>query len=304
VLALSITSGVTPVPAEAIGAVVTVVALAVGLALLLAARPVIRQTTLIGPWWWALAALCAWAAIEIFASIWPEAAAVASLRVAAVTLGLCPIVALLGAKRPQHLAWNFVVLSLWAIVALPAAEALFIRRMPRPEFGDARGWFLWILVLLGPINFVPTRYWLSSLLFAAGQIIALSPYLVLIRSPLTIEPGFVGLPLCVLGFIAAWIAARRTRNVASGYDRLWLDFRDGFGLFWALRVQERVNATAKQQGWDLELAWTGLRRCSHDAPMTGMDTSAEQSLRTTLKGLLRRFVSNDWIAERLNEPSK
>jgi hypothetical protein len=304
VLALSITSGVTPVPAEAIGAVVAVVALAVGLALLLAARRAIWRTTLIGPWWWALAALCAWAAIEIGASVRPEAAAVASLRLAAVTLSFCPIVALLGAKRPQHLAWNFVVFSLWAIVALPAAEALFIRSVPRPEFGDARGWFLWILILLGPINFVPTRYWLSSLLFAAGQIIALSPYLVLIRSPLTIEPGFVGLALCVLGLVAAWIAACRPRNVASGYDRLWLDFRDGFGLFWALRVQERVNAAAKQQGWDVDLAWNGLRRRSDDAPMIDIDPNTEKSLRTTIQGLLRRFVSSDWIAERLNEPSK
>jgi hypothetical protein len=302
VLALSITSGVTPVPAEAIGAVVTVVALAVGLAILYAARRAIWRTTLIGPWWWTVAALCAWAAIEMGASIRPEAVAVAPLRLAAVTLSFCPVVALLGAKRPQHLAWNFVVLSLWAIVALPVAESLYIRGVPQPEFGDARGWFLWILVLLGPINFIPTRYWLSSLLVAAGQVLALSPYLVPIRRPLTGEPGLVGLVLCMFGFIAAWIAARRTRDVASGYDRLWLDFRDSFGLFWALRVQERVNAAAKQQGWDVDLAWNGLRRRSDDAPMIDIDPNAKQSLRTTIQGLLRRFVSSDWIAERLGQP--
>ena len=281
---------------------VAAAALAVGLGVLLSQRRAVGQTTLASAWHWTLAALAAWAGIEIVAGL---AAAegtghwLPAIRLAAVSLSFCPVVSLIGAKRPQHAAWNFVVLSLWGIVALPAAETLLLQRGPQLEMGAARGWFLWVLIALTPISFVPTRYWLAALLIAAGQIVALSPYLALVRRPLIVQPGLIGLLVCTGGLVAAWLASRRSTSTNLAYDRLWLDFRDSFGLFWALRVQERVNTAARQYGWDFELAWSGFVRRADGQWLETIDPAIERTLRTTLRGLLRRFVTGAWIAERL-----
>ena len=290
-------------PVLPIAPVVAVVTLAVGLAVLLWFRRPVGQTTLTAAWWWTLAALAGWCGVESAAAVSGQTTAWwASLQFAAASLSFCPAVSLIGAKRPQHTAWNFVVLSLWAIVALPAAETFFLHPGERPILGGARPWFLWILVMLGPINFVPTRFWLASLLIAAGQVLALSPYLALIQRPLISHANLLGLALCGLGITAAALATRRAALAANPYDRPWLDFRDRFGLFWGLRVQERINAAASQYGWNFELAWSGFRDRQSSAALPQIDPAIEPVLRTTLKGLLRRFVSHDWMAERLLLP--
>ena len=98
----------------------------------------------------------------------------------------------------------------------------------------------------------------------------------------------------------AWLVSRRETAAANRYDRLWLDFRDSLGMLWALRVQERINAAARQHGWNLELAWSGFRSGAGDAQLTAIDRAIEAGLRTTFRGLLRRFVSGSWIGERLD----
>jgi hypothetical protein len=268
----------------------TLAALVAGLAILLLARRSIRETTLVSAWWWTLAGLALWGAAELFRLEGP-------LRFAAIGLSFCPAVALVGAKRPQHLAWNFVVASLWAIVVLPAAEAMFLHPGRPLEMGDARGWFLWILILLAPVNFILTRHWPSALLLAAGQIVALGEHLPLIRRELMAHAALLGLVLAALAMCVAWMTSASARR-SLAYDRLWLDFRNTFGLLWSLRVQERINAAAKQYDWPLELAWSGFCEKSNGAPLIEVDPAIEPALRTTVKGLLRRFVSNRWIADR------
>jgi len=283
---------------SAASAIVAAVTLAAGVTVLLAQRRAIRGTTLVGPWWWALAAVIAWSAAEVITSLQAveRAGLLPPWRLAAIVLSLCPAVSLIGAKRPQHAAWNFVVLALWCILALPAAENALLHPGQKLVIGDARGWLLWVLVLLGPINFVPTRFWLASLLVAAGQTLALSTHLPLFGRPPVAQAEVAGLALCGLGIVSAAIAARRTTVAANAYDVLWLDFRDSFGLFWSLRVQERINAAATQRNWNLELAWGGFV-LKPDAP--GKDGDSDPALRTALKGLLRRFVSHEWMAQRL-----
>jgi hypothetical protein len=278
------------------------------LTVLLRQRRAIRGTTLVSPWCWALAALATWSFVELlFAADPANLSGLTPWRLAAIVLSLCPVVSLIGAKRPQHTAWNFVVLALWCILTLPAAESAVLHPGQKLIVGDARGWLLWILILLGPINFVPTRYWLAALLVATGQGLALSRHLPPVARPLVGQPEVAGLALCGLGMIAAAIACRRKTVAANPYDVLWLDFRDSFGLFWSLRVQERINAAANQNGWNLELTWSGFgRKPEAPAKQNEQDPSlalqasmANPALRTALKGLLRRFVSHEWIAARL-----
>jgi hypothetical protein len=298
---LAISIGVTVVPVGWASAVGVIIALLSGFAVLLSGRRAIWQTTLVAVWWWTLLALIVWSGVELAAALWGEDSReglLGPLRWATITLSFCPAVALLGAKRPQQKAWNFVVVSLWAVVALPAAENFFLHRGQKLEMGDARGWFLWIFIFLGPINFVPTRHWLASLMLAAGQIVAFSSSLALLHWPMVPKPELVGLLLAGAALVVAWLSSRRASDAASSYDRLWLDFRDTFGLLWGLRVQERVNATARQNGWDLELTWSGFRHRASVEPLAEIDPAIESMLRTTFRGLLRRFVSSEWIAER------
>ncbi len=260
----------------------------------------IRETTLVSAWCWsaaAFASLALLALVEQMASSEHDAALDAWRFVAAV-LTFCPVVSLLGAKRPQDAAWNFVVLSLLVVAALPAAETLFMQRGQRLEVGAARGWFLWILVLLGPINFLPTKHGLSALLLMAAQVILLGEQLPLIRRSLLAEQSLAALTLSTLAMVVAWWRSRSATVATTGYDRLWIDFRNAFGLLWALRVQERVNAAATMYDWPIVLAWSGFRQLDDGAPLTSLDEAVERQLRQNLKGLLRRFVSAKWIGER------
>jgi hypothetical protein len=283
--------------------------------MLILRRRAVAQSTLVPAWWWALAAALVWSITETAGALGGESSAhwLAPLRLAAAALSFCPMLAVLGAKRPQHAAWSFVVAALWAVVSLPAAEALLLQRGQRLEIGDVRGWFLWILIVVAPINYLPTRQWLAAALLAVGQTLALSEYLPLIRQPLFEGSYLGGLALAAL---AVTMVRRPGSRATSAYDRLWLDFRDLFGLFWALRLQERVNAVATTNQWPIDLGWSGLvdrergrESLAETDTATGTTEPAKDSrppwvaieptLRTTLRGLLRRFVSSRWIAERL-----
>ncbi len=91
-------------------------------------RP-LHGTTLRAVWWWSFIALGTVVATELAIGImqpqdnsWAE-----PLRFIAAASTFCPLVALLGAKRPQDRAWQWIVLSFWVILALPAAQAWLLR---------------------------------------------------------------------------------------------------------------------------------------------------------------------------------
>jgi hypothetical protein len=78
-------------------------------------------------------------------------------------------------------------------------------------------------------------------------------------------------------------------------DRVWLDFRDAFGAVWALRVMERMNAASTMYGWPVLLSWNGFSPRDDAPEVSPVPPTVEESLRT----LLRRFVSPEWIDERM-----
>jgi hypothetical protein len=272
------------------------VAIAAGLTggtvlLLMMMRRWLRQTTLVGPWLWCLGGVGSLGLVEVAFQCQPAEVAprLSAARFIAAALTLCPAVAVLGAKRPQDRAWNFVVLALWGIVSLPSILSF-----------DLRGVILWILILLPAINYVPTRFAWGALLVMLGELIPLAPYLPLLGRPLlTTDPGLVSLG-CFAA--AAWVTLRSPAHHARdrhSFDQSWLAFRDLFGLFWGLRVQERVNAAAIQYGWPFYLSWSGFRGADDHRLLAAIPPAHQRALQQTLKGLLRRFASTDWIAAHL-----
>jgi hypothetical protein len=270
----------------------------VGIAILLRFRQRLRGTTLSAAWCWALVSVCCIAATTVLLATTlhdSPAKLRQALYFAAAMTSFCPLMAVLGAKRPQHRAWQWIVLALWVVLTLPSGEWLLFNR--GGEIHAARSWFLAILIGLGAINYLPTRFRLASMLFAAGELILVGPYL----------PGSSSaappLPHVALGWLVAalaaatWLTPRRARG-SEPLDCVWRDFRDLFGMVWAMRVTERLNFIADQNRWPVRLRWAGFQEVNPDVKVP---LSADQrgQISKNLRSLLLPFVSAEWLAERL-----
>jgi hypothetical protein len=85
---------------------------------------------------------------------------------------------------------------------------------------------------------------------------------------------------------AGWFGWRRGYAPASEFDRIWLDFRNRFGLVWGQRVREQFNRAAAHAGWPITLYWQGLLR----TPGAAMpDPETQDEIVATLRALLKRF---------------
>lgn len=276
-------------------------------------RRLVAGTTLISPWFWTHAAIlgigCTLLIVEtagsdegVHATSWKEA-----ILFAAASISFCPLMALLGAKRPQDRGWHFVVISLWAILVLPVAESLVLRHGQMPDVAGARSWFMLILISIGIVNALCTRYWLPAFMFGCGQLLMLADSLPLIREFLDASLGIAGYSCCAIAVILASLLAERSygqleNNQLGAFDTVWRDFRDAFGLLWALRVAEQINIAARSNEWSLRLHWHGFV----DAHGSRLDLNSlpevtRDALKQVLHNLLRRFVTSDWIAARIGD---
>lgn len=260
--------------------------------------PRVRETTLTGPWIWAMLAAGAMGGVEGLIAAGVLQDGLDAWRFAAAVGVFTPWMSLLGAKRPQDAAWHFIVASLWGVQALPAAEALFLRPGQPLAIIDFRAYFLMALIGLTFLIHLPTRYWWAGILVATAQAILLWSYLPFAG---TVTPGSqvaFALLLFVAAAVIAWLIKKRPPAAAS-FDQLWGDFRDAFGALWGARVMERVNAAAHLYQWPIRLTWSGFH--ATDDPMCAAEIPPEiaEELRRVMVNLLRRFASDAWIDARL-----
>jgi hypothetical protein len=221
------------------------------------------------------------------------------LRYAAAVTTLCPMMAVLGAKRPQDRAWQWVVLALLATLWLPAAQWLLLESGEPTDLFLAWPVLLAILVLLGPLNYLPTRNWLAALLVAAGQGILLAPFI----APTGWSLAEVSVPVSMTAFLFAtgivWSRTWRNKggDASGGADRLknlnttWLCFRDAFGAFWAVRAMQRVNQGVDVSDPALTLTWHGWEGFPNVETEPGADIdSAVLQAGKRMRTAMRRFV--------------
>lgn len=286
-----------------------IASLVVGAAALWKARAAIRGTTLTATWWWCVIAWATNHIVELATMLeMVDIDQLPALRLAARVLLLCPAVSLLGIKRPQDKAWNFVVASLWAILALPAAEQVFLQTYQPIELHGARSWFLVVLLVVMCVSMLPTRHAIETL-FATGAVALLVGNSLPWHWPdIPASTSFVLLALSASGItyalnfparLAKSSDAAANENQIEALDRIWLDFRDAFGLFWALRVQERLRDAARMQAWTITPTWFGWQTRDDSAVATSISDNEYRAILQTFRGLLRRFVSNEWIDQRM-----
>jgi hypothetical protein len=294
------TDRLTPMNGSLLPAIAALAAAALwvaGLGILGWQRPRLSGTTLVAVWRWSVMTLLCVAAVEIAVALngqVPSPGWVSPLRLAAAVSTFCPTMALLGAKRPQDRGWQFVVIALWGILTLPAVYWLLAGGVQ--EIHPAQLGFLAILIGVGLVNGLATRFWFSSVLFCLGQLVMLAPFFPISADWFSASTAaLVGLS----AIVAAWslVAARLppAREADTALDRVWLDFRDAFGAVWGLRVMERMNAASRMYGWPVVLTWSGFRTRDGSADVAHLPPAVEESLRM----LLRRFVSAEWIDRRM-----
>jgi len=268
-----------------------------------------RRTSLGHAVCWTVAAWAAWAAwgMVVYRAGTSPGPGLDLFRYLALCLTGCAGVAVLGARRPGLVAWDFVVLGLLGVLLLPVAEDLLATR---ESLGIVRTLFLAATLAVGILNYLPTRLAPAALALALG---AADEFMLLekITSPasnawhqnlaclaLGLTP-WLGLlawraaPGSLSAFHRPWhgqLAARGTRpGSPSAFDRPWHAFRDRFGLVWGQRVREQFNHAAANAGWPVHLSWRGLRRLPGTPPPSA---DAEAAMAATLRALLRRFVGD------------
>jgi uncharacterized membrane protein YhaH (DUF805 family) len=257
-------------------------ALAAFVALLAAAGfRMARGTTLAAPLAWAIASAAALALVE-GALAWNGPAVSAStgslLRYVAAVGTFCPLMAVLGAKRPQDRGWQWIVLSLWIILLVPAGQAW--ASQARGQFELPLAWKLLVvgLMSLTVLNYCPTQRVAAPLLVVMGQFFLLAPFFAPTHVPP--ENTLGGIFYLALAAVAAR-GMRRDATADSGdgvntatkgdgsrfltpddqlaaFTQRWLNFRDAWGAFWALRILHRINETATLSHWPVRLQWNGF----------------------------------------------
>jgi hypothetical protein len=286
--------------------VLLIVLTAATVLLVFSARRWFTETTLTASWRWGLGAAGAGLACATSAAfrLLPAGAADVAWYLCAV-LALCPPIAVLGARRPGSHAWTwFVLLPLVAVLGWPAAAVVGTRGAVGPLELDAPPLVGVALVLvMGCGNYIGTRFGFAACLYAVGQCLIVLPGTRLTATWTIAADHYrvAGALLWLLAASAAHLAARRhTLNVSPGIDRLWFDFRNTFGIVWAHRLQERVNAEADREQWPARLTPDGLAwQPQADEPARAQ---ALPRIEHTLRWLLRRFVDEPWIDARIVNP--
>jgi hypothetical protein len=239
--------------------------------------------------------------------------ALAAIRLAVAAVAVCPTMALLGAKRPQHGVWQLIVATLAVVLALPAATATLIRPDGFPAPHPLERWFLPLLVLIGWMNFMGTRRTFAATAIAVGQLAILRPYLPgLVVETAVPQPAIdlAGAASVACGSLVALAQAVRAgsrtvswnvvpptdgrsgqkKGVSEEITRPFLALRETLGAAWALRMAERFDALAIQRRWPCRLSFHGLS--VEAAP--GSDGWERDAIRAA-EAIFSRFASRNWL---------
>lgn len=153
--------------------------------------------------------------------------------------------------------------------------------------------FYGLLALAGVTNYLPTRYGPAACAIGLGLVLE---YLGLTRSDwsdLTRSQIWMGVGWSLA--FAGWAASLRARGPSAGrnnLERLWLWFRDHWGVVWALRIEERFNRSAEVGRWPIRLGWFGLVPTGETTTEHLNDLPAAEA---TFRSLIRRFVTPERV---------
>jgi hypothetical protein len=212
---------------------------------------------------------------------------------------LAALISVFNARRPGGGPWALLMALLVLVFLIPWLEGSGLARgagwQDRLRLEAPWSWFFGLLALAGITNYLPTRYGPASAWLALGLGLEWAA-LAGPSGPLALRATAWSASPWALA-VAAWTAEIRSQGGEpgrTGLERLWMPFRDHWGVVWALRVRERFNRSAEAADWPIRLSWHGVV----PAPGRGGDRGAAppEVAEATLIGLLRRFATGDRLA--------
>ena len=278
---------------------------------LIGIRKYVANTTLMAPWIWAIAASIAVLSATLFVNTVNTVDNIASagaplLRYLAAIATCCPVVALLGAKKPQSRAWQWIVGALWIVLSLPAITAITFTHTTL-HLGGVWTSLLWILIFLPVGNYLSTRYFFPAMLAATAQIflfvdcgsISLWGASPLVSEYSVVSPTATALFLVLLATLTAGYMTPKQSHLFKSGDQtanLWMEFSQLYGILWSRRVADRADKLLDQSGIPIRVGPSHFYARKKDGtwqPIPGDELPPEVAV--TLKNLLIRFVSQHWI---------
>lgn len=234
-----------------------------------------------------------------------DPAAGAAARLVSLALAVCPVMSLLGAKRPQHGVWQFIVASLGVVLALPAISATLVRPGTPPDVHMLERGFLLILLAVGWMNFIGTRHAAAAAIVTTGIGVLARAWLPFVPADIAEAPapqldaiacGALAVGAVIAAMQSAWAAWQPSHtgspsSIAGLVDRPYAAFRETLGAAWTLRIAERFNTVAAERGWPCRLHFRGLE-IGGDPDDVDWHRDAVRALRA----LFHRFVTADWLA--------
>ena len=237
-------------------------------------------------------------------------------RVVVAALSVCPVMSLLGAKRPQYGVWQFIVGSLAVVLALPAVSAVLIHPGALPNLHILGRCLLPVLVIVGWMNFLGTRRAVAATFIAAGHLGLIWPLLPgvefeaalpqatrdLMSISFITAGGFIALIQAVLAALkrgAVSVNGVQTlpdnEDFISRINTCFFALRETLGAAWTLRLVERFDSLATQRGWPVRLTFQGMHIQEQPVQEAPEDSRWQADTARAMEALMKRFVSSSWL---------
>lgn len=246
-----------------------------------------RGSTLTAPLAWVAGCSGLLAIVELGgAVVGPAPQQPTLLRYLTIVGTFCPLVAVLGAKRPQDRAWQATVAALWVVLALPGLHAAAAQATP--QLSGPWAAFAIVLCLMPCVCYGPTRRRVPAAFATLGHLSFVAPLVSEAAAPATGWWMLCGSWWCFLAAAATcWSAASAPRDepppdvaahlsdadFAEFLERRWVRFCAGWGALWGLRLAARLNQTAELQQWPVRVGLQGFRAAEAERSAATRDAS-------------------------------
>lgn len=288
----------------------TVFCLTIVLAAVFSGTRKLRGTTMRAACGWAFSGVSAWLGVSVAALVFePQAGWLDAAHYTIAVVLLCPLIAVLGARRPSANVWNlFVLVPLVLVLMWPVVANSDVLKGRPLELESPTLIAFCLVLVMGAGNYFGTLCTLPAFIFACCQVCLVLPLWG--HVPEFFLDKETARLIASLGIVAAVWLVRQRRLASQQWEgpaltKLWLDFIDTYGMVWGKRVMDRVNEAGTHENWTCRLELDGFvinEPAAASIPNAIPDNASLKQAEPIMRWLMKRFVNEDWVNARLGPP--